>query len=145
LDLLNNVIQHFQEVIFKKLTETYLTLSISDIAKAAKISSPQEAEKILFRMIENGEIKAVINQKNKMVSFIEDVQEFDSPETCLYLDNKISQSIELCNRLKTIDQDIGSSTIYIARLHGIREEMFSDFGQGGKGARGLGKMFEMFR
>jgi len=36
----------------QKLTETYLTLSLSDIAKSAKLSSSQDAEKLLLSMIE---------------------------------------------------------------------------------------------
>jgi len=64
-----------------KLTDTYLTLSLNDLAKATNVKSSQEAEKILLRMIENGEIKAVIDQEKGMVSFKEDIIEFNTMET----------------------------------------------------------------
>jgi len=64
-----------------KLTDTYLTLSLNDLAKATNVKSSQEAEKILLRMIENGEIKAVMDQEKGMVSFKEHTIEFSSIES----------------------------------------------------------------
>jgi len=127
----------------QRLTETYLTLSLSDIAKAAKLTGPQEAEKILLSMIKNGEINAVINQKNKMASFTEKTIEFSSQETNMLLDTKINQSIDLCHRLKKIDEEIGKSTVYIARVNGVREDMLEMSQMSRKG--GLGKILDYFR
>jgi COP9 signalosome complex subunit 3 len=129
----------------QRLTETYLTLSLSDLAKMAKLSSPQEAEKILLSMIERGEIKAVIDQKNKMASFTEEIVEFDSNETFSILDHKIQNSIDLAYRLKRMDNDLGRSMTYLARLHGVREEMI-EMTQNRKGMRGIsGGIFDMFK
>lgn len=124
----------------QKLTETYLTLSLNDIAKTAKLQSSEEAEKLLLSMIENGEIKGVISQKDKKVSFNEEIREFNSTETNSILDKKINQSIELCYKLKRMDQEIGKSVTYIARLHGIRDDMIEVSQR-----KGLGKLLDMFR
>jgi len=70
------------------LTDTYLTLSLNDLAKATNVKSSQEAEKILLRMIENGEIKAVMDQEKGMVSFKEHTIEFNSIESKNLLDEK---------------------------------------------------------
>jgi COP9 signalosome complex subunit 3 len=126
----------------QRLTETYLTLSLSDIAKMAKLKDTEQAEKILLSMIQNGEIKGVINQKNKMVSFNEEIVEFNTNQTFARLDSKIQSSVELAYRLKKMDQDLGKSITYLAKLHGVREEMF-EMNQQRKG--GLGRLFDMFK
>lgn len=123
----------------KKLTDTYMTLSLSDIAKQAKLESVQEAEQELLKMISNGEINAIINQKDGMVAFEEDVQTFNSPAAGAMLENGISRSIQLTNRLKFMDEKIAISERYVARLHGVREEMFGDFG----GADAMGRPHQM--
>jgi COP9 signalosome complex subunit 3 len=130
----------------QRLTATYMTLSLADIAKIVGLESAAAAENVLVRMIENGEINAVINARDGMVSFEEDIQAFNSPQTSAILEKRIDQSISLANRLKNIDEDISSSTSYIARLYGIREEMFGDFERGptNRGG-GLRRMFELFR
>jgi len=143
LGLIKQCLSALSRNTIQRLTETYLTLSLSDIAKLSKLSSPQEAEKILFSMIENGEIKAKINQKNKMVSFIEDSVGFNSKDTNSILDGRIDQSIQLFHKIKKIDQDIGKSLIYIAKVNGIREDMLELGPSSKKGT--LSKLFDMFR
>ena len=49
-----------------KLTQTYLTLSLADLAAAASLSSAREAELCVLRLIEAGEIFATIDQKDGM-------------------------------------------------------------------------------
>lgn len=131
----------------QKLTETYMTLSLTDIAKAIKVQSVKDAETQLLSMIENGEINAVINQKDGMVSFEQEVQSFKSPKTGQMLESRVEEVISLAQRLKKMDDEIGSSVTYLARLHGVREEMFelgdrSRMGVG-MGSR-LGRMLDTF-
>lgn len=131
----------------QRLTATYMTLSLADIAKNVGLANAATAEKVLLRMIENGEINAVIDQKDGMVSFEEDVQAFNSPQTSVILETRIDQSISLSNRLKNIDEEITSSNNYVARQHGVREEAFGDFERGPSSHKGGGirRMFEYFR
>lgn len=49
----------------QRLTKTFLTLSLSDMANRVQLSTPAEAEKYVLHMIEDGEIFATINQKGK--------------------------------------------------------------------------------
>ncbi|TKS90152.1 COP9 signalosome complex subunit 3 [Collichthys lucidus] len=58
----------------QRLTKTFLTLSLQDMASRVQLSGPQEAEKYVLHMIEDGEIYASINQKDGMVCF------HDNPE-----------------------------------------------------------------
>lgn len=130
----------------QRLTQTYLTRSLADIAKTVKLKDAKEAELYLLKMIEKGEISAKINQKDGMVAFIDDAQEFDSPKTGEILDNAISKSMALARRLKYMDDAIATSPAYIARLHGVREDVL-DFQHPGMFGRGsaLGRMLGMFK
>lgn len=48
----------------RRLTKTFLTLSLADVASRAGLSTPEEAEKWLVIMIEEGSIFASISQKD---------------------------------------------------------------------------------
>lgn len=49
-----------------RLTQTFLTLSLEDIAKACALEGPREAEAQVLRMAERGEVCATIDQKAGM-------------------------------------------------------------------------------
>jgi COP9 signalosome complex subunit 3 len=56
--------QAFYKNNIKKLTKTYITLSLSDMALKVKLPSANEAETYMRNMIKDGEIFATINQKD---------------------------------------------------------------------------------
>ncbi|XP_030841119.1 COP9 signalosome complex subunit 3-like [Strongylocentrotus purpuratus] len=58
----------------QRLTKTFLTLSLSDIARRVHLHAPQEAEQYVRNTIEDGEIHATISKQNGMVHF------HDNPE-----------------------------------------------------------------
>lgn len=136
----------------QKLTSTYVTLSLVDIAKAARLKDAKEAEQLLFKMIDNGQINARINQLDGMVTFEEDTESsnFSSPFTNQTLDRSIQRTINFTKRLKKMDDEISTSTAYIVRSFGLREEMFDlEMMKGGsRGQRGMGgaaRFMEMWR
>ena len=49
--LVKQCLSAFSRNTIQRLTETYLTLSFADIAKTAKLESPEIAEKILLNMV----------------------------------------------------------------------------------------------
>ena len=55
-----------------KLTSTYITLSLADIAKSARKATAQEAELYVLEMVERGDINARINSRDGMLAFPED-------------------------------------------------------------------------
>lgn len=61
----------------KRLTQTYLTLSLADIAAKTGLEG-ESVESTILEMIEKGEIFASINQRDGMVSFL------DNPEQVTY-------------------------------------------------------------
>ena len=54
------------KMIIKRLTKTFLTLSLEELANRVGLTSPIEAEKILVTMIQEGSIHATISQKDGM-------------------------------------------------------------------------------
>ncbi|KAJ6979395.1 hypothetical protein NC653_027523 [Populus alba x Populus x berolinensis] len=66
LGLVKQVISSMYKRNIQRLTQTYWTLSVQDIAKNVQLSRPKEAEMHVLQMIEDGEIYATINQKDGM-------------------------------------------------------------------------------
>jgi len=113
--LVKQCIQSLYRRNIQQLTQTYLTLSLSDIAETVKLTSAKRAEMSILRMIEDGEIFATINQKDGMVSFNEDPEQYDTKKTLDLIDNNIHKSMELAEKIKTFDELIATNNLYIQR------------------------------
>jgi len=98
----------------QKLTSTYVTLALDDIAKRAKLKSPTEAEQYVLDMIDEGEIIAKINQQKGMISFIEQVEEYDTVTMANKLDTKLKEVFDISKEVKTKDKEIVLSQSFIA-------------------------------
>ena len=62
--LVAQVVVARQKTSIKRLTKTFLTLSLEDVASKVGLASPKEAERQLVTMIEEGSIFARISQKD---------------------------------------------------------------------------------
>ncbi|OAY66405.1 COP9 signalosome complex subunit 3, partial [Ananas comosus] len=102
LGLVKQVLSSLYKRNIQRLTQTYLTLSLQDIANAVQLKTPKEAEMHVLRMIQDGEIFATINQKDGMVSFHED------PE----------QLMALSKKLRSIDEQISCDPAYVSKIGG---------------------------
>nr|XP_034922498.1 COP9 signalosome complex subunit 3-like [Populus alba] len=91
LGLVKQVISSMYKRNFQRLTQTYWTLSVQDIAKNVQLSSPKEAEMHVLQMIEDGEIYATINQKDGMVRFLEDPKQYKNCEMIEHIDSSIQR------------------------------------------------------
>lgn len=113
--LVKQCIQSLYRRNIQRLTQTYITLSLQDIATAVKLNTTKEVEKYLLNMIEAGEIYAVINQKDGMVSFSDDPEKYNSSKTLGRLDNDVQKVFQLTKRVRTMDETIATSISYIQR------------------------------
>jgi COP9 signalosome complex subunit 3 len=124
----------------QRLTQTYITLSLQDIATTCKLPSTKEVEKYLLKMIESGEIYATINQKDGMVSFSESPEAFDNSEVVVLLDSNIQKTIQLGKKVRTMDETIACSSAYLQKSHYERGarlgEMSEDFADSADKAMG---------
>nr|XP_031323283.1 COP9 signalosome complex subunit 3 isoform X1 [Camelus dromedarius] len=106
----------------QRLTKTFLTLSLQDMASRVQLSGPQEAEKYVLHMIEDGEIFASINQKDGMVSFHDNPEKYNNPAMLHSIDQEMLKCIELDERLKAMDQEITVNPQFVQKSMGSQED-----------------------
>eukprot|EP00039_Didymoeca_costata_P024555 m.10643 g.10643 ORF g.10643 m.10643 type:complete len:431 (-) comp4300_c0_seq1:304-1596(-) len=100
----------------KKLTETFMTLSLSDIAEQVQLQDAKAAETALVGMIADGEIHATINQLTGTVSFHDDPEKYDSAETTERLQTFTKKAAEIYEIVKTLDKTVRCSPRYIKKM-----------------------------
>lgn len=105
-----------QRFVVKRLTRTYLTLSLADIARHAELPDANAAERIVLQMVENGQVCAQINQADNMVTFLEPAEQFDTTKARLTLDQHIQMVQSLTIKVAAADKEMLLSTTYQTKL-----------------------------
>lgn len=128
LGLVKQVVSSMYKRNIQRLTQTYLTLSLQDIANTAQISTAKEAEMHVLEIIEDGEIYATINQKDGMVRFLEDPEEYKTCEMIEHIDSSISRIMKLSKKLTTMDESMACDPLYLSKVGRERQRFdFDDF------------------
>ncbi|KAK9061677.1 hypothetical protein SSX86_018860 [Deinandra increscens subsp. villosa] len=128
LGLVKQVVSSMYKRNIQRLTQTYLTLSLQDIATTAEINTPKEAEMHVLEMIEDGEIYATINQKDGMVRFLEDPEEYKTCEMIEHIDSSIQRIMKLSKKLTTMDESLSCDPLYLSKVGRERQRFdFDDF------------------
>jgi len=100
----------------QRLTQTYVTLSLQDIAKTAGLAGPEEAEAYILRMVASGEVHARINERDGMVTFLEDPEQFCSAVMAQRLDAAIKQSQGLAEKVQAVSEALAVDRSYLNKL-----------------------------
>ena len=105
------------------LTKTYLTLSLAEIAReiGTEESKTAEVEELLFDMICSGEINARINQSTGNVVF-EDYEEEMDVGMVAKMQDKLTQVLELAQRISEYEHEVVSSEAYIRKTATLEGE-----------------------
>ncbi|XP_076903794.1 COP9 signalosome complex subunit 3-like [Bidens hawaiensis] len=128
LGLVKQVVSSMYKRNIQRLTQTYLTLSLQDIANTAQLSTPKEAEMHVLEMIEDGEIYATINQKDGMVRFLEDPEQYKTCEMIEHIDTSIQRIMKLSKKLTTMDESMSCDPVYLSKIGRERQRHdFDDF------------------
>lgn len=128
LGLVKQVVSSIYKRNIQRLTQTYLTLSLEDIATTVKLSSPKEAEMHVLQMIQDGQIHATINQKDGMVRFLEDPEQYKTCGMIEHIDCSIQRIITLSKKLTAVDELISCDPLYLAKVGKERQRFdFDDF------------------
>jgi COP9 signalosome complex subunit 3 len=114
--LVKQVIKSLYRRNIQRLTKTYLTLSLDDIAKQVKLPSTADAERLILQCIENGEIFATISQKDGMVSFQENPEQYNSSRTLHMLDSNLKRTMELLRILQNTEESVSLSHKYLEKV-----------------------------
>ncbi|CAI5990672.1 unnamed protein product [Closterium sp. NIES-65] len=109
LGLAHQVVASVPKRSIQRLTHTYLTLSLSDLAQSVHLSSPAEAEKYLLSMIADGEMFARIDQQAGMVSFEEDPEKYDSLAMAAVVEEHIQRAMKTSKKLAFLREHVSSN------------------------------------
>ncbi|KAK9809877.1 hypothetical protein WJX72_000853 [[Myrmecia] bisecta] len=101
----------------QRLTQTYLTLSLADIAQAANLRDAGQAELYVLRMIDAGDVHAQIDASQGMVRFLEDPEEYNSAAVVARLATTIDKSIHLAQKLQAVNNMVSCDKAYLNKLH----------------------------
>mmetsp|Transcript_20368 Transcript_20368/g.28215 ORF Transcript_20368/g.28215 Transcript_20368/m.28215 type:complete len:283 (+) Transcript_20368:275-1123(+) len=128
----------------QQLTQTYLTLSLEDIASEVGLVSSQDVEMQLLRMIDAKEIHASINQKDGMVSFSEDPEEYNSAAMLARMDKEVQNMMQIAQKVAQVDNQVSCSHAYVTKMmmkdrqgNFVEQEYFEDMGTTARNLFGL--------
>jgi COP9 signalosome complex subunit 3 len=100
-----------------RLTKTFLTLSLADVASRVQLpGGAQQAESMILSMIQDGEIYAKINQKDGMVVFLDCKEKYDGPLMNQKIENQIIRCIDLNKRLESMNDNLATNPDYISKV-----------------------------
>ncbi|CAI0457522.1 unnamed protein product [Linum tenue] len=121
LGLVKQVVSSMYKRNIQRLTQTYLTLSLQDIANTVQLNSAKEAEMHVLQMvvlpIQDGEIFATINQKDGMVRFLEDPEQYKSSGVIERIDSSIQRLMTLSKKLTNMDEQMSCDSLYLAKVN----------------------------
>ncbi|XXG45056.1 hypothetical protein AAC387_Pa02g0242 [Persea americana] len=126
LGLVKQVFSSLYKRNIQRLTQTYLTLSLQDIANTVQLQNSKQAEMHVLQMIQDGEIFATINQKDGMVSFHEDPEQYKTCEMIEHIDASIQRIMTLSKKLSAIDENISCDPTYLAKAGRERQRFDID-------------------
>lgn len=120
------LVKQVASVLYKKniqrLTKTFLTLSLSDVASRVGLPGPNDAENYILHMIEDKQIYATINQKDGMVIFRDEPDKYGGPEVLKGLETQLQQCMELDKQILAMDEEIQVNPQYVKKATGLQED-----------------------
>nr|SVE76337.1 EOG090X04TU [Daphnia longispina] len=120
--LAKQVQQSLYKKIIQRLTQTFLTLSLSDMALRVQLPSVIEAEKLVLTMIEDGDIYASISQKDGMVLFHDNPDKYDSTSTVERVQKEVNICIELDMQVQKMEEAICTNPVFVKKASGAMDE-----------------------
>ncbi|KAB0795751.1 hypothetical protein PPYR_10283 [Photinus pyralis] len=122
LGLVKQVVSVLYKKNIQRLTKTFLTLSLSDVASRVGLASPNDAENYILHMIEDKQIYATINQKDGMVIFRDEPDKYGGPEVLKGLETQLQQCMELDKQILAMDEEIQVNPQYVKKATGLQED-----------------------
>ncbi|XP_058120188.1 COP9 signalosome complex subunit 3 [Anopheles ziemanni] len=122
MGLVKQVVASLYKKNIQRLTKTFLTLSLADVASRVQLSGPAEAEKYILNMIKSGEIFASINQKDGMVVFKDDPEQYNNQEMFDKVQAEIGSVMELNKQVLKMDEEIMLNPVFVKKSFGNQED-----------------------
>ncbi|KAG2003486.1 hypothetical protein CC2G_004086 [Coprinopsis cinerea AmutBmut pab1-1] len=138
MGLLRQAVDRAPRWVLKKLTATYLSLNLTEIAKAVKIEDVNEVRGILLSMIEDGDLSATLSstETETTVTFSDPSPRYNKSQIDALLLNAQAQSEYLLG----LDRELGKSKEYLSKAVKGKggDDGFSVGGMGGAMGAGMG-------
>jgi len=104
-------------VLIRKLTRTFLTLSLEDVGKRAVGGEAENPERIVLAMIQENMIYAKINQRDGMVRFLDSIVDLNTNHRVMeLLEAKINSCVELNKRVGIMNDRISTNPEFISKV-----------------------------
>ena len=100
----------------QRLTQTFVTLSLEDIAQQVSLPGASEAKAQLLSMIGKGQISASIDEGKGMVSFDKEADPNTSDVLAAKLERQILVAMELNEKLRAADEAISVNPTYLGKI-----------------------------
>lgn len=101
----------------KRLTKTFLTLSLRDVANHLGLASEKEAEIHILNMIDDLEIFATIDQKEGMVEFHDNPERYCSVAVFKKLQEDMATCMSLTNTLRRLELETSIESRMMNKLN----------------------------
>ena len=118
--LIKKAFEAFKRRKLSNLTKTYVTLSLTDIAKTVELEDVAMAETILRDMISKQEIFASIDATSGMVSFLEEENLSEVEER--RLSDMIQETGKLAASIEKLSRDVSLSNQYLSKLPKLKTQ-----------------------
>jgi len=116
MGLVGQVMNAMHNQNIKRLTKTYLTLSLDAVVENVSLKDHAEVERRVLRLVEDGQLFASINQKESYISFQEKDGEYVSPEMVAFLDKQIKNTVTVHQKVTGLDRQIEGSDKYATKM-----------------------------
>lgn len=98
----------------ERLSRTYVTLSLQQLASAAGLGSAEQAEALLLKMAEQGELRAQVDRVRGMALFA-DSDGPDSDELKAGLDARLETAVALTQKLRALHDELAGDASFLAK------------------------------
>jgi len=122
MGLVQQVVASQTRTSIRRLTRTFITLSLGDLANRVGLVSPQEVEKEIVGMIEAGSIHATISQADGMVRFDTNPESYSSADMLRMLEEEVNLAMVLDRQVVAMEEEMMVSPAYIKKMAGVRGE-----------------------
>eukprot|EP00287_Rhodomonas_sp_CCMP768_P007086 CAMPEP_0196729700 /NCGR_PEP_ID=MMETSP1091-20130531/10007_1 /TAXON_ID=302021 /ORGANISM="Rhodomonas sp., Strain CCMP768" /LENGTH=421 /DNA_ID=CAMNT_0042072615 /DNA_START=171 /DNA_END=1432 /DNA_ORIENTATION=- len=111
------------------LTQTFVTLSLADIAEQVSLPDAAHVKAEILDMIDKGQLVATIDEEKGMVSFDAEPEKTNSQQLLHKLVSEIQVSLDLNDKLRQVQDSIGASQAYLVKVS--QQERQSRWGEPG--------------
>jgi COP9 signalosome complex subunit 3 len=115
MGMIKQALRAMVRVSIRRLTNTFVTLSLRDIADKGKLQTIEDAEHQVRSMVQAGVLFAKIDQRDGMIRFLEDDEDYQSVEIMAQLDKKVREVAAINEKLEQADRDLRLNVEYLKR------------------------------